>query len=1255
MNSVRPIREKNSEFGAVLGMQYFAECLNPQRVNCPGVRVRRQKYGPIAIQRVVGLLITVFALHSYRFSFAYGFLSKQPSSRRQQPCSQEKLRMEREIQVTGRSRIESQSVIRQTICDSIKGEERNDPMEKFGLYVYNLQRHRKKKNTKTAKSLSYYLRENPIIYPHYPEQIIEVFERALIQAIRTAGEAGDYKLILELISGSIIFANGNPILPPRIFGEALDALSQTGANVSKLKYVWNLVANGAGFLQNPLTAFELNIMLKSVASRGRYRSCVDIYHQHTFQHGKSTYIQPDAYTGSTLFCLLTESISTQQKPVEVVDIQPTCASSSLQSKLIELSNSPCWQWNTAVELLHTLGDETVHWNNHAYSSLMKLQDKAQESFEDHQNGSRIALAILNSMRTHGTIPDVVTCTLAIKALGDSASSSMSWKLAVRFLDQMMVDEQLPAPNAYSYSAAIVACARSQQYSVALGLLDQMRAPSNYRKGSNVNAAVAPEPNTWVYNAALLAISSPEHQRGRQARENDKQSGESRRGVALKLLEQMKMDCIQEGFDTRPDTVTYNTILALLATTRVPSNNVIVSLMDQMTKEKVPRDAITYHNAVLASKGDSDIIRLLCICLQDNLSRSRSPATLEGKAAFGLTFVFNTALSVFASGGNLKLFGEAFSLMQENNIPCDRETMSHLVTIIGKSGNSDILIPLLGALEQDDGSTFWEKEFVQRTGLLLSRSALPPLHVSHFSGAISCCLTENELDHAHAILSIMRDSGMVPNSDVMENFAAAYARAAIKSVAKEKKQVPRGFPPNEQSISAKRVKSSFDIAMTLSKPSPSVLSVVAKACARTGQWQHARKILRTLQEGIVSNHANDERYQRSSIDTLSDLQSGLLEECAKQGNITTALWYVNDIQRFSYKFVKAQQAVNRTLFSDGRNLESDFLGFLEDVPLDCRVIVGMKVRDWVSVVKAARKSGHWRVCYNTLQILRPYVERTNPSVAKDGNDRKLESRYKQLATSLIHATACLEQESKYAWAVRAITDWTSWSGRRVPPEAVLSVIRVLCARGRGQEVKDLLFRCAHEGRPVRGRGKMQDSYEQMLYIGAVTSLHRYGLYDDADEIYVSGVSEGYLPLLFENQGDQVVLDLHGLNVAMAHSAVRIAMRQQTAIFNERSTSDMTIITGRGRNSALHLRPVLRPEVQRMLVEEFYPPLNTVSVPGNMGAVVVSASDITRWQEHQEEQKGAQMMAVAAVLKDLSTNRLRQSIALTFAANEEDADS
>lgn len=65
---------------------------------------------------------------------------------------------------------------------------------------------------------------------------------------------------------------------------------------------------------------------------------------------------------------------------------------------------------------------------------------------------------------------------------------------------------------------------------------------------------------------------------------------------------------------------------------------------------------------------------------------------------------------------------------------------------------------------------------------------------------------------------------------------------------------------------------------------------------------------------------------------------------------------------------------------------------------------------------------------------------------------------------------------------------------------------------------------------------------------------------------------------------------------------------------------------------------------MLLEEFYPPLSTVSVPGNMGALRVPASDINAWLKHQREQKGARLLAIADVLKNFSSgSRLKQMIA------------
>ena len=73
---------------------------------------------------------------------------------------------------------------------------------------------------------------------------------------------------------------------------------------------------------------------------------------------------------------------------------------------------------------------------------------------------------------------------------------------------------------------------------------------------------------------------------------------------------------------------------------------------------------------------------------------------------------------------------------------------------------------------------------------------------------------------------------------------------------------------------------------------------------------------------------------------------------------------------------------------------------------------------------------------------------------------------------------------------------------------------------------------------------------------------------------------------------------------------------------------------------------------MLVEEFYPPLNTASIPGNMGAVRVPAEDIQKWLSHQRQQKGSRMLAVASVIKNISSiDRLRQSIAMKIEAENQ----
>ena len=1209
-------------------------------------------------------------------------------------------------------------------------ENNDDEMEqqfsKLMSYVNNLQIARKQGDIKPSRSLAYYLSQNPIQQQHGDDlekdhnnmmSLIEnACERALTQALRTAGDNGDYRLIMQLIDSVIVWANDRPVLSPRIFGEAISAMAATKANISKIKQIWNLVSTNPNpkLLSKPLSAFELTTMINALASRGKVGACIDMYEQYTTTslqeetQSDSVLIRPDVYTASSLFTILAESIHINQKEefTKPFDNRSSSSpSSSLGKSLNRLTYSSCWQWNTAVKLLATMDDETFQWNNHGYAAFLKLHDVAQETFPQmHKNGPRIAIAVIDSMINKGIHPDVVTCTLAIKAMGSPNTDPMSWKLAVAFFEKMKSDPTLPNPNHYTYSAVIVACARCKEYEMALRLIEEMRSSSSSSPPppplSSVGAEepidefstsdnfVPPKPNTWVYNAAFLAIGNVKQVQKKKRKQSKTTPAESsnitpkRSQLALELLEQMKEDYSIRMFDTKPDTVTYNTILTILGNVRdeeiqsgydnTQYDGQIVSLIQQMHDDGIARDTTTYKNAILSVSSSSTVLKILSLCLLESAAPATEDAVGKKKqrqrqrinGAVRLSGVFNSALASFASraeGNKMVNFQQVCSLMDDKNIRFNSETTSIIIDFLGNFGRSSSMLDLFTVLGCNiDSSKLGEDNILvssQRledaTGLSFTRtSSLPPLEAEHFSRAITVCLLSNDLERAHTIYSYMRKNEIKPTLSCLENFSIAYANAAIATITDKKHK--------NRSVSLSRAQSAYKIAMALNEPTLRALSIVAKACAMTGQWKEAQAILRAAHATCLKQHDRSDVVIPAAYEaeTLRSLHTGILRQCAKQGNVTVALWYADDIQRFARRY-RSQLERHTNITSDEsslvhstRDMREVWYAFKNSVGNDAEdddisSNVGMRAQDWVSLVKAASESGHWRVCVNSLQFLRPYLEKTSiassTSVGKS-KQQLFDSHYEQLTPALTAAAYCLEKRSQYAWGIKMIEDWMDWSGRKPRPEAVLAVIRILSTRGRGEEVKILLTRCIEEGTPAH-YSKKGVSYEEMLYIGTITALHNNGLYDDADEVMISGISQGSLPFDLEHRDGRVELDLHGLNLALAHSTVRIAMRQQATNSTSESQEDMVLITGRGRNSALRLRPVLRPEVQRMLLEEFYPPLNTISEPGNLGALLVFADDISAWQSHQEQQRGVRMMALASVLKNFSTERLTKVIALT----------
>jgi hypothetical protein len=190
-----------------------------------------------------------------------------------------------------------------------------------------------------------------------------------------------------------------------------------------------------------------------------------------------------------------------------------------------------------------------------------------------------------------------------------------------------------------------------------------------------------------------------------------------------------------------------------------------------------------------------------------------------------------------------------------------------------------------------------------------------------------------------------------------------------------------------------------------------------------------------------------------------------------------------------------------------------------------------------------------------------------------------------------------------------------------------------------------------------------SYEKAVYTESINALHKNGLYIEADQMYSDGVANGHLPCAVINGIDQkqLRLDLHGMSAAVAHAAVRVSLQKEVMVSqssfggrNIRRARDVLIITGRGRRSGERFRPVLRPEVQRMLTEEFYPPLGSRTPrSGNLGALLVPGEDIEGWLSHQQKQKDERLLLVADVLRDISSgNRLERALLRKFKTDDTD---
>lgn len=337
---------------------------------------------------------------------------------------------------------------------------------------------------------------------------------------------------------------------------------------------------------------------------------------------------------------------------------------------------------------------------------------------------------------------------------------------------------LPPPNSYTFSLVISTCARCNQATLALSLLNQMEENISSSKEdllTNNNPSVVP--NTWVYNAAMAAcVESTTADSTALSTARSKISKGAHLTTAFDILHKMESNCNNNAL---PDTVSYNTILSLLdessfmavkeslevkpdmedySDNRLSRYNhiseVVLDILDTMEARGIACDSITYYNAIMAcgsSSRSSDnalaILRRSCANLQFMISETTSNGTsgkklmqLNGRAATGSVFVVNAALSVAAKTGDVQLVPQVLSLMDNTNGKLNAESIKHIIRTLGKVADCEAILALLICLR---GQNFANDILKTRYSIdilsHISEDSLPLIEEGVYSAAITSCL------------------------------------------------------------------------------------------------------------------------------------------------------------------------------------------------------------------------------------------------------------------------------------------------------------------------------------------------------------------------------------------------------------------------------------------------------------------------------------------------------------------------------------
>eukprot|EP00397_Hematodinium_sp_SG-2012_P022582 GEMP01023409.1.p1 GENE.GEMP01023409.1~~GEMP01023409.1.p1 ORF type:complete len:610 (+),score=129.07 GEMP01023409.1:70-1899(+) len=428
------------------------------------------------------------------------------------------------------------------------------------------------------------------------------------------------------------------------------------------------------------------------------------------------------------------------------------------------------------------------------------------------------------------------------------------------------------------------------------------------------------------------------------------------------------------------------------------------------------------------------------------------------------------------------------------------------------------------------------------------------------------------------------------------------------------------------------------------PNVKSYSACITACEKGGNWQVACRLLHEMQEStcITPNtiaysacisvcavgRAWDvalqllEKMQRDRIPRDVIAYSSAITACQSDGQWMSALHLLDDMQTregLEPNTITFNAAI-AACAADGQWVQA--LSLLRVMTTMTQKRARPDVFSFSAAISACEKGNQWRHAVSLLLHGMPNAS-ISPNVISYSAAISACARAKewlqamQLFNRMVSATsnggpdfppdviACnamlsaCEKSAQWEYALSLLDSMTSvyqLQPTRISINAAISA----CDKGGRWEYALALF---HSLRGSYGLSPDLISYQSV--IGALDHGERIDL---ATRLYREAVEDVHLCRHWQGPSENLVADFHDYTLSFAKCAIRVILEDLASCRLELGKG-LTLICGKGLHSSE--QNVLMPEVQRMLSDEFVPPLEWQVVTHNSGRIVVSMESIRAW--------------------------------------------